>query len=77
MAPAELEAVLLTHPAVGDVAVIGLEDSLAGELPKAFVVLKPNVKCTAEDIQAFMAGENGTLKLNTGKIISLKWGQFI
>ena len=41
--PAELEALLLTHPAVADVAVIGIPDEEAGERPKAFVVLKPGV----------------------------------
>lgn len=40
VAPAELEAVLLTHPAVADAAVIGIADEEAGEVPKAFVVLK-------------------------------------
>jgi acyl-CoA synthetase (AMP-forming)/AMP-acid ligase II len=38
VAPAELEALLITHPAVGDVAVIGVADDEAGEIPKAFVV---------------------------------------
>ena len=38
MAPAELEALIITHPEVADVAVIGVPDEEAGELPKAFVV---------------------------------------
>ena len=38
MAPAELEALIVTHPEVADVAVIGVPDEEAGELPKAFVV---------------------------------------
>jgi acyl-CoA synthetase (AMP-forming)/AMP-acid ligase II len=38
VAPAELEALLASHPAVADVAVIGVADEEAGELPKAFVV---------------------------------------
>ena len=38
VAPAELEALITTHPAVADVAVIGVADEEAGELPKAFVV---------------------------------------
>jgi acyl-CoA synthetase (AMP-forming)/AMP-acid ligase II len=38
VAPAELEALLITHPEVGDVAVIGVPDEEAGELPKAYVV---------------------------------------
>ncbi|HEY5050517.1 MAG TPA: AMP-binding protein, partial [Acidothermaceae bacterium] len=40
IAPAELEAVLLEHPSVADVAVIGVADAVAGEIPKAFVVRK-------------------------------------
>uniref|UniRef100_A0A182W5X3 Luciferin 4-monooxygenase n=1 Tax=Anopheles minimus TaxID=112268 RepID=A0A182W5X3_9DIPT len=40
--PAEIEAVLLTHPAVLDAAVIGIPDEAAGELPFAFVVRHPD-----------------------------------
>jgi acyl-CoA synthetase (AMP-forming)/AMP-acid ligase II len=38
VAPAELEAVLVSHPAVADAAVVRLADEQAGEVPKAFVV---------------------------------------
>jgi acyl-CoA synthetase (AMP-forming)/AMP-acid ligase II len=38
VAPAELEALIVTHPSVGDVAVIGVADEECGELPKAYVV---------------------------------------
>jgi acyl-CoA synthetase (AMP-forming)/AMP-acid ligase II len=38
VAPAELEALLITHADVADVAVIGVPDEEAGELPKAFIV---------------------------------------
>jgi acyl-CoA synthetase (AMP-forming)/AMP-acid ligase II len=41
--PAELEAILLTHPAVADAAVIPSPNEEAGEVPKAFVVLKSEV----------------------------------
>src|SRR5947207_2512578 len=53
VAPAELEAVLLTHPAVADCAVIPCRDDEAGEVPKAFVVLKG--EATADDIMDFVA----------------------
>ena len=53
--PAELEALIITHPAVADVAVVPLADEEAGEVPKAFVVLKPGHEVSAEVLQAFVA----------------------
>jgi len=44
VAPAELEDLLLGHAKVEDVAVLGVRDEYAGELPKAFVVLKKGVE---------------------------------
>src|SRR5678816_777545 len=41
--PAELEAVLLTHPCVADAAVIPYPDDEAGEVPKGILVLKEPV----------------------------------
>ena len=41
VAPAELEAHLLTHPAVNDCVVIGVHSEREGEVPKAFVVKAP------------------------------------
>lgn len=56
VAPAELEAVLLTHPAVADVAVVPSRDEEAGEVPKAFVVLKAEHAATQPDeLMAFVA----------------------
>lgn len=53
VAPAELEAVLLAHPAVADAAVIGVKSEESGEEPKAFVVLKG--EATQEEIIQFVA----------------------
>lgn len=44
VAPAELEAHLLTHEAVNDVVVIGIPSDREGEVPKAFVVKQPGAK---------------------------------
>lgn len=60
--PAELEALLITHPAVTDVAVIGVPDEEAGELPKAFVVRAPGADVTAEALMAFVAEHVSTYK---------------
>src|SRR5207245_5457212 len=53
VAPAELEAILLTQPAVADAAVIPCPNADAGEVPKAFVVLKGET--TAEALMSFIA----------------------
>jgi acyl-CoA synthetase (AMP-forming)/AMP-acid ligase II len=55
VAPAELEALLLTHPAILDVAVIRKDDEEAGEVPLAYVVLKPDEGSRATTAQAIMA----------------------
>jgi acyl-CoA synthetase (AMP-forming)/AMP-acid ligase II len=56
VAPAELEALLITHPDIADVAVIPKADEEAGELPKAYVVLKPDVTPNADSIMEFVSG---------------------
>jgi acyl-CoA synthetase (AMP-forming)/AMP-acid ligase II len=55
VAPAELEGVIQAHPAVADAAVIPVPVLEVGEIPKAFVVLKPDARATAEEIMAHVA----------------------
>jgi acyl-CoA synthetase (AMP-forming)/AMP-acid ligase II len=51
--PAELEALLLSHPAVADAAVIGRSDERAGEVPVAYVV--PRGALDAQELKAWVA----------------------
>lgn len=62
VAPAELEANLVTHAQITDAAVIGIPDDEAGELPIAFVVTT-NPALALEDIQAHMAKTLSKYKL--------------
>ncbi|KAK7255020.1 hypothetical protein RIF29_28419 [Crotalaria pallida] len=50
VAPAELEALLLSHPNISDVAVVPMKDEAAGEVPVAFVVRSNgDIDTTTED----------------------------
>ena len=76
----EVEQVVVRHPAVLEAAVVGIPDPKWGEVPKAFVTLKPGAQATAEEIVEFCRGhlarfkapkavEFGELpKTSTGKI---------
>ncbi len=55
IAPAELEALLLGHPKVMDVAVIGVLDDEKEEIPKAFVVAAPDSGLTEDEVKAYVA----------------------
>lgn len=57
IAPAELEALLLSHPKIQDAAVIGVRGDDGEEIPKAFVVAAPDAGLSADDVMAFVAGQ--------------------
>ncbi len=55
VAPAELEGLMLGHPAIADVAVIPSPDEEAGEVPKAFIVA--NAEMSDEEVMEWVAGQ--------------------
>ncbi|MCX6639804.1 MAG: AMP-binding protein [bacterium] len=61
--PLEVENVLSQHPSVEEAAVIALPDALRGEIPKAFVVLKPNTTASAKEIRDFCRDHLADYKL--------------
>lgn len=63
IAPKEVEDVILAHPAVLDVAVVGALDEARGQVIKAFVVLKEGQNVTAEDLIDNCRGTLASYKL--------------
>ena len=57
VAPAEIERLLLNHPSVDEVAVVGIPDPLSGEVPKAFVVKKSGHSLSADEVAKYVASE--------------------
>ncbi|MFS7940372.1 4-coumarate--CoA ligase 2 [Helianthus anomalus] len=55
VAPAELEAMLLTHPDISDAAVVPMVDENAGEVPVAFVVKSNGSTITETDVKQFIS----------------------
>ncbi len=68
VAPAELEAILLSHEAVADCAVIGVPHEMAGEVPKAFVVLKPKFVVSQKELVEFVGRVVAKYKLLRGGV---------
>ena len=69
VAPAELEALLLTHDDIDDAAVIQVPDDESGELPRAYVVLKAGASATAENIKAWVKERVAPFKRLEGGVV--------
>jgi 4-coumarate--CoA ligase len=63
VAPAEVEAALLSLPGVADAAVIGLPDEEAGERPAAFVVRQPGSEVSETEITEVLRGRLASYKV--------------
>lgn len=61
--PAEIEAVIHSHPAVAHAAVIGIPDARWGEVGHAFVETRPGAAVDAEGLKAFLDGKLARFKL--------------
>jgi fatty-acyl-CoA synthase len=61
--PAEVENAIYGHPAVADVAVIGVPDARWGEAVKAVIVLKPNAQLELAELQQYLRGRIGGFKI--------------
>nr|CAD1820995.1 unnamed protein product [Ananas comosus var. bracteatus] len=57
VAPAELEALLLTHTHIVDAAVVPLEDEETGQVPMAYVVKSPQSGLTTDGVIQFIASQ--------------------
>ncbi|KAL3444240.1 hypothetical protein BJX65DRAFT_311019 [Aspergillus insuetus] len=55
VAPAELEDVLIAHESIKDAAVVGVADAYSGQVPKAYVVLRPELKASVETARSILA----------------------
>src|SRR5207253_6577843 len=62
----EVEGALLRHPAVQEVAVVGLPDERWGEAPHAFVVLKPGAAASEEELRQFARDSLAHFKVPKG-----------
>ncbi|HEY9061761.1 MAG TPA: class I adenylate-forming enzyme family protein [Pseudobacteroides sp.] len=63
LSPLEVEAAINSHEDVVDSAAIGIEDSIYGEIVKAYVVLKDNAKATERDLIKYVSGKIANFKV--------------
>ncbi|MCX4984345.1 long-chain fatty acid--CoA ligase [Streptomyces sp. NBC_00572] len=68
--PAEVEDVLLTHPAVAECAVIGVPDPVWGEVGRAVVVLRPDAHAGEDDILGHLRGRLAKYKIPRSVVLT-------
>ncbi|MGW1013739.1 acyl-CoA synthetase [Streptomyces termitum] len=68
--PAEVEAVLLTHPAVAECAVVGVPDPVWGEVGRAVVVLRPGTPADGDALLAHLRGRLAAYKIPKSLVLA-------
>ncbi|NOZ22169.1 MAG: long-chain fatty acid--CoA ligase [Planctomycetes bacterium] len=63
ISPNEIEFVITQHPKVFEVAVVPMPDKTRGEVPRAYVALRPGESCTERDIKQFCEGRLAKYKV--------------
>ncbi|XP_053670905.1 uncharacterized protein LOC128721203 [Anopheles nili] len=66
--PAELEELLRSHPSVADAAVVGTPHPVSGEVPRAFVVAKPDARVSEDTLKEFIAEKVAAYKRLEGGV---------
>jgi fatty-acyl-CoA synthase len=66
VAPGEIEAFLLAHPAVGQAFVVGVPDARTNEAPVAYVICKPGARVTEDELRAWCHGKIASFKIPRG-----------
>lgn len=70
VAPGEIEWIGMKHPAVHQIAVIGVPDPKKGQAPKAFVTMKPGFKLSASELEGWFKENISAIKRPTVEIMS-------
>jgi acyl-CoA synthetase (AMP-forming)/AMP-acid ligase II len=63
VAPGEIEAFLMSHPAVEQAFVVGVPDADTNEVPVAYVILRPDARLAEEELRAFCRGRIASYKI--------------
>lgn len=68
MPPAELEAVIRTHPEIEDVGVVGIPHPTLGEVPRAYIVTKNKNTFNVQQFQEYVATKVAKYKQLAGGV---------